>query len=56
MSTPSPYRLFVILCVASVVLWWQPIAATLALALHQEAYTHILLILPISETANLWRR
>ncbi len=32
------------------VIWWPAVAATLALALRQDAYTHILLILPISIT------
>ncbi|MGB8770693.1 MAG: exosortase/archaeosortase family protein, partial [Candidatus Korobacteraceae bacterium] len=48
MTPASSYRIFVVLWVASLLIWWQAIAATLALALHQDAYTHILLILPIS--------
>lgn len=44
----SPYRIFLFLCVVSVVLWWHTILATLVLALRNDAYTHILLILPIS--------
>jgi len=44
----SPYRNFLFLCVVSVVLWWHTILATLVLALRHDAYTHILLILPIS--------
>ena len=44
----SPYRNFVFLCVVSIVLWWHTLLATLTLALRQDAYTHILLILPIS--------
>ena len=48
MSPSSLYRSFVLLCVASLVLWWHTVVATLALALRNDAYTHILLILPIS--------
>jgi len=44
----SPYRNFLFLCVVSVVLWWHTILATVVLALRHDAYTHILLILPIS--------
>src|SRR5271165_6882039 len=44
----SPYRNFLFLCVVSVVLWWHTILATLVLALRHDAYSHILLILPIS--------
>ena len=51
MMTPaSPYRIFAVLWIASLVIWWPAVAATLALALRQDAYTHILLILPISIT------
>jgi len=32
----------------SVAIWWSPLSSTFALALHDEQYTHILLILPIS--------
>jgi len=39
---------FVFLCVASIVLWWRPLATTLGLALANDAYTHILLIVPLS--------
>ena len=46
----SPYRIFLFLCVVSVVLWWHTILATLVLALRNDAYTHILLVLPISFT------
>ncbi len=46
-STPS-YRMFAVLWLVSLLIWWQAIAATLALAMGQDAYTHILLILPIS--------
>jgi exosortase len=39
---------FVFLCVASIVLWRRPLVATLGLALANDAYTHILLIVPLS--------
>src|SRR5664280_3111106 len=48
MSLSSPYRRFVFLFVVSAVFWWHSLAATFALALRNDAYTHILLILPIS--------
>ncbi len=46
-STPL-YRMFAVLWLVSLLIWWQAIAATLALAMGQDAYTHILLILPVS--------
>ena len=39
---------FSILTAISLVIWWSPLSASLALALHDEQYTHILLILPVS--------
>ncbi len=48
MTPASSYRIFAVLWVVSLFIWWQAIAATLALALRQDAYTHILLIFPIS--------
>lgn len=36
------------LCAASFVLWWRPLAVTAQLAISDQAYTHILLILPLS--------
>ena len=53
MSASSAYRVFAILLVISVALWWHAIAATAALALRQDAYTHILLVLPVSLTLIL---
>lgn len=41
------YIAFSILLVASVPLWWPSIHATVELALSSDAYTHILLILPL---------
>ena len=48
MTPPSPYRVFALLWIGSLLIWWPAIAATLALALRQDAYRHILIILPIS--------
>jgi exosortase len=44
----SPRMLFCVLAGIFVVLWWAPLAATLSLSIHNDQYTHILLILPIS--------
>jgi exosortase len=38
---------FAFLCVASIVLWWRALVATVGLALGNDAYTHILLVLPL---------
>jgi len=48
MTPPSAYRGFVCLCGISFILGWRYLAATFALALQNDAYTHLLLILPIS--------
>jgi exosortase len=42
------YLEFLALCLASIVFWWHPVVSTLNLALNNDAYTHILLILPVS--------
>jgi exosortase len=39
---------FACLCAVSILLWWHPLGITLGLALANDAYTHILLILPMS--------
>ncbi|MBZ5657837.1 MAG: exosortase [Acidobacteriia bacterium] len=39
---------FVFLCGLSIVVWWHALVITLRLALDNEAYTHILLIVPLS--------
>jgi exosortase len=44
----SPYRGFLLLCAASLIVGWRPLAATFALALQNDAYTHVLLVLPVS--------
>lgn len=42
--------MFIALMAISVAIWWAPLTSTFALALSEEQYTHILLILPISAT------
>jgi len=39
---------FVLLWAVSLIVWWRPLVATFALALRDDQYTHLLLILPIS--------
>src|SRR5271157_2549802 len=48
MSPSSPYCNFALLCLVSLVLWRHTIVATFGLALRNDAYTHILLIIPVS--------
>jgi exosortase len=47
-STQASYRVFALLCAASVLIWRNPLLATLTLALRDDAYTHILLVIPVS--------
>jgi exosortase len=47
-STPASCRVFALLCAASVLIWRNPLLATLTLALRDDAYTHILLVIPVS--------
>lgn len=44
----SPLLFFSLLGAISVALWWNPLQSSLALALSDERYTHLLLIVPIS--------
>jgi hypothetical protein len=37
-----------LLCALSILFWWRSLIMTLALALTNDAYTHVLLILPLS--------
>ncbi len=53
MTRLSHASLFVFLCVLSLILWIRPFLSTIALAVGQDGYTHILLILPISATLIL---
>jgi exosortase len=48
MTMRTQVRAFFALCAVSFVLWWHPLVATFKLALANDAYTHILLILPLS--------
>jgi exosortase len=47
-SSLSPILLFSALAAISLAIWWGPLMSSFALALRDEEYTHILLILPIS--------
>ncbi len=46
--TLPPLLVFSILAAVSLAIWWTPLLSSLALAWHDDQYTHILLILPIS--------
>ncbi len=48
MTTQSQVLAFGFLCAVSIVFWWHSLVITLGLALSNDAYTHILLILPLS--------
>jgi len=50
MSLTSPNRNFCALLAASLLIWWHVLSTTFNLALRNDAYTHILLIIPISVT------
>ncbi len=39
---------FAFLCAVSILFWWHSVVTSLNLALANDAYTHILLILPLS--------
>src|SRR5271157_4075585 len=58
MTPHFSHRMFVVLCVASFIAGWRTLAATVALGLREDAYTHILLILPISVALTVaeWNR
>jgi len=45
---PATYFKFSALIAGSIAVWWQPLVLTLKLALGSDAYTHILLIAPLS--------
>ena len=47
-SAASPEFVFSFLSLISLALWWRPLLSTFDLALHDDQFTHILLILPIS--------
>jgi exosortase len=48
MTTRTQLPAFAFLCAVSILFWWRPLVVTLGLALANEAYTHIILILPMS--------
>jgi exosortase len=48
MTTRSNSLAFACLCAVSIAFWWHLLVATFRLALANDAYTHILLILPLS--------
>jgi hypothetical protein len=48
MTTRNQVLAFAFLCAVSILFWWHPLVITLGLALANEAYTHIFLILPLS--------
>jgi exosortase len=48
MAALTQFLAFAFLCAVSIAFCWQPLVATLKLALASDAYTHILLILPLS--------
>jgi exosortase len=47
-TTRTQLLTFAFLCAVSIMFWWRPLARTLQLALTNDAYTHVLLILPLS--------
>lgn len=49
-SRVSPILRFSVLTAISLLIWWSPLISSFALALRDERYTHILLILPVSVT------
>jgi len=57
MNPSSAYRRFALLSLVSLAVGWHALVATFALALGNDAYTHIFLILPISVAliASEWR-
>jgi exosortase len=48
MTTGAQVLTFSFLCAVSIVFWWHSLVITFGLALSNDAYTHILLILPVS--------
>src|ERR1039458_2704211 len=48
MTTRNRVPAFAFLCAVSILFWWHSLVMTLALALANDAYTHIILILPLS--------
>jgi hypothetical protein len=48
MTTRTQFLPFAFLCALSIAFWLHPLVGTFRLALANDAYTHILLILPLS--------
>src|SRR5260370_8676434 len=48
MTAQTQLPAFAFLCSVSILFWWHPLVTTLGLALTNGAYTHIILILPLS--------
>ena len=48
MTKRTPFIAFTFLCGVSIVVWWHALVVTFRLALGNEAYTHILLVAPLS--------
>ena len=57
MTRIQSYLSYALFVAVSCGVWWQPLARTFSLALHNDEYTHLLLILPVSATLILleWR-
>jgi len=57
MTKLQSYLSFALLCAVSLVIGRHPLASTFSLALHNDEYTHLLLILPVSASLILlgWR-
>ena len=56
-KSPPPEQSLLLLLAVSITLGWRPLLDTFALALREDQYTHIILILPLSVALNLseWR-
>ena len=57
MTRVQSYLSYALFVAVSCGVWWQPLARTFSLAIHNDEYTHLLLILPVSATLILleWR-
>jgi exosortase len=53
MTRVQSYLSYAFFVAISCGVWWQPLARTFSLALHNDEYTHLLLILPVS-AALIW--
>ena len=56
MRLTASSRNFCLLCAVSLLIWWHVLRTTLDLALRNDAYTHILLIIPISVALVIFER